>query len=284
MLHHTPLITTIAAALGLALIMGFIAARLKLPALVGYLLAGILIGPFTPGFVADTNLAGELAEIGVMLLMFGVGLHFSLDDLMLVRKIAIPGAIIQILVATGLGAGLATWWGWDIGAALVFGLALSVASTVVLLRALEASGSLESMNGRIAVGWLIVEDLAMVLVLVLLPALAGLLSDDAGQTQTTTHIGYTLGLTLLKVSAFVVLMLVVGRKVFPALLWQITRTGSRELFTLSVVAAALTIAWGASALFGVSFALGAFFAGMVLRESEYSHRAAEESLPLRDAF
>lgn len=284
MLHHTPLITTIAAALGLALIMGFIAARLKLPALVGYLLAGILIGPYTPGFVADTQLAGELAEIGVMLLMFGVGLHFSLDDLMLVRKIAIPGALIQILVATGLGAVLATWWGWDIGAALVFGLALSVASTVVLLRALEASGTLESMNGRIAVGWLIVEDLAMVLVLVLLPPLAGLLSSASGETQTSGNIGYTLGLTLLKVSAFVVLMLVVGRKVFPALLWQITRTGSRELFTLSVVAAALTIAWGASALFGVSFALGAFFAGMVLRESEYSHRAAEESLPLRDAF
>lgn len=284
MLHHTPLITTIAAALGLALIMGFIAARLKLPALVGYLLAGILIGPFTPGFVADTQLAGELAEIGVMLLMFGVGLHFSLDDLMLVRKIAIPGAIIQIVVATGLGAGLATWWGWDIGAALVFGLALSVASTVVLLRALEASGTLDSMNGRIAVGWLIVEDLAMVLVLVLLPPLAGLLSSSSSEPQTSTNIGYTLGLTLLKVSAFVVLMLVVGRKVFPALLWQITRTGSRELFTLSVVAAALTIAWGASALFGVSFALGAFFAGMVLRESEYSHRAAEESLPLRDAF
>ena len=284
MLHHTPLITTIAAALGLALFMGFIAARLKLPALVGYLLAGILIGPFTPGFVADTNLAGELAEIGVMLLMFGVGLHFSLDDLMLVRKIAVPGALIQILVATGLGAGLAVWWGWDIGAALVFGLALSVASTVVLLRALEANGSLESMNGRIAVGWLIVEDLAMVLVLVLLPALAGLLSSTSSEAHSSTNIGYTLGLTLLKVSAFVALMLVVGRRVFPALLWQITRTGSRELFTLSVVAAALTIAWGASALFGVSFALGAFFAGMVLRESEYSHRAAEESLPLRDAF
>ncbi len=206
MLHHTPLITTIAAALGLALIMGFIAARLKLPALVGYLLAGIIIGPFTPGFVADTQLAGELAEIGVMLLMFGVGLHFSLDDLMLVRKIAIPGALIQISVATGLGALLAIWWGWNLGAALVFGLALSVASTVVLLRALEASGSLDSMNGRIAVGWLIVEDLAMVLVLVLLPPLAGLLSEGPA-TQGSTQIGYTLGITLLKVTAFVVLML-----------------------------------------------------------------------------
>ncbi|HEY6529569.1 MAG TPA: YbaL family putative K(+) efflux transporter [Cellvibrionaceae bacterium] len=283
MLHHTPLITTIAAALGLALVLGFIAARLKLPALVGYLLAGVIIGPFTPGFVADTNLAGELAEIGVMLLMFGVGLHFSIEDLMLVRKVAIPGALIQILVATGLGAFLATSWGWDLGAALVFGLALSVASTVVLLRALEASGSLESMNGRIAVGWLIVEDLAMVLVLVLLPPLAAWLSDPV-EGGSSASIVYALGLTLLKVSAFVALMLVVGRRVFPALLWQITRTGSRELFTLCVVAAALTIAWGASALFGVSFALGAFFAGMVLRESEFSHRAAEESLPLREAF
>ncbi|RYZ85615.1 MAG: sodium:proton antiporter, partial [Moraxellaceae bacterium] len=283
MLHHTPLITTIAAALGLALVLGFIAARLKLPALVGYLLAGVIIGPFTPGFVADTNLAGELAEIGVMLLMFGVGLHFSIEDLMLVRKVAVPGALIQILVATGIGAFLATSWGWDLGAALVFGLALSVASTVVLLRALEASGSLESMNGRIAVGWLIVEDLAMVLVLVLLPPLAAWLSDPV-EGGSSASILYALGFTLLKVSAFVALMLVVGRRVFPALLWQITRTGSRELFTLCVVAAALTIAWGASALFGVSFALGAFFAGMVLRESEFSHRAAEESLPLREAF
>jgi monovalent cation:H+ antiporter-2, CPA2 family len=283
MLHDTPLITTIAAALGLALVLGFIAARLKLPALVGYLLAGVIIGPFTPGFVADTNLAGELAEIGVMLLMFGVGLHFSIEDLMLVRKVAVPGALIQILVATGIGAFLATSWGWDLGAALVFGLALSVASTVVLLRALEASGSLESMNGRIAVGWLIVEDLAMVLVLVLLPPLAAWLSDPV-EGGSSASILYALGFTLLKVSAFVALMLVVGRRVFPALLWQITRTGSRELFTLCVVAAALTIAWGASALFGVSFALGAFFAGMVLRESEFSHRAAEESLPLREAF
>ncbi len=282
MLHHVPLITTIATALGLALVLGFLAVRLKLPALVGYLLAGVLIGPFTPGFVADSAIAGELAEIGVMLLMFGVGLHFSLDDLLEVRKIALPGAILQIAVATALGAGVATFWGWDLGAALVFGLALSVASTVVLLRALEASGTLDSMNGRIAVGWLIVEDLAMVLVLVLLPPLAAWLG---GTTQGGgDNLWQTLGSTLLKVSAFIALMLIVGRRVFPALLWQVARTGSRELFTLCVLAAAVGIAYGAAVLFGVSFALGAFFAGMVLRESQFSHRAAEESLPLREAF
>ncbi|HJV87747.1 MAG TPA: YbaL family putative K(+) efflux transporter [Noviherbaspirillum sp.] len=278
--HAAPLITTIATALGLALLLGFLAVRLKLPALVGYLLAGVLIGPFTPGFVADSHLASELAEIGVMLLMFGVGLHFSLKDLLEVRKIALPGAVLQIAVATALGATVATAWGWSLGSALVFGLALSVASTVVLLRALEAHGILESVNGRIAVGWLIVEDLAMVLTLVLLPGLAGWLggkSDDG-------NVWMTLGLTLLKVSAFIILMLVVGRRVFPKLLWQVARTNSRELFVLCVVAAAVSIAYAAARLFGVSFALGAFFAGMVLRESEFSQRAAEDSLPLRDAF
>ncbi len=283
MLHSVPLITTIATALGLALVLGFLAARLKLPALVGYLLAGVLIGPFTPGFIADTEIAGQLAEIGVMLLMFGVGLHFSLDDLLEVRKIALPGAVLQIAVATALGAGVAAAWGWGLGAALVFGLALSVASTVVLLRALEASGALESMNGRIAVGWLIVEDLAMVLVLVLLPPLAGALGGTTPGSDGG-NLWQTLGITLAKVSAFIALMLVVGRRVFPALLWQVARAGSRELFTLCVVAAAVSIAYAATALFGVSFALGAFFAGMVMRESEFSHRAAEESLPLREAF
>lgn len=282
MQHSVPLITTIASALGLALLLGFLAVRLKLPALVGYLLAGVLIGPFTPGFVADTEIAGQLAEIGVMLLMFGVGLHFSLDDLLAVRKIALPGAVLQIAVATALGAGVATTWGWGLGGSLVFGLALSVASTVVLLRALEANGALESMNGRIAVGWLIVEDLAMVLVLVLLPPLAGWLGTTTPAGDG--HLWLTLGITLLEVSAFIVLMLVVGRRVFPALLWHVAGTGSRELFTLCVAAAAVSIAYGASALFGVSFALGAFFAGMVMRESEFSHRAANESLPLRDAF
>ena len=281
--HNLPLITTIATALGLALVLGFLAARLKLPALVGYLLAGILIGPFTPGFVANTGIAGELAEIGVMLLMFGVGLHFSLDDLLEVRKIALPGAVLQIAVATALGAGVATAWGWGLGGALVFGLALSVASTVVLLRALEARGTLESMNGRIAVGWLVVEDLAMVLVLVLLPPLAGWLGGKVPD-GVGGNLWQALGLTLLKVSAFIALMMVVGRRVFPKLLWHVSRLGSRELFTLCIVAAAVSIAYAASVLFGVSFALGAFFAGMVMRESEFSHRAAEESLPLREAF
>ncbi len=281
--HNISLITTIAAGFGLALVLGVIATRLKLPALVGYLLAGVVIGPFTPGFVADAGLAAQLAEIGVMLLMFGVGLHFSLDDLLAVRKIAVPGAVVQMLVATLMGVGLASWWGWGIGQAVVFGVSLSVASTVVLLRALESLGILDSYTGRIAVGWLVVEDLAMVLVLVLLPPLAGYL----GGTQPAADgvpVWQTLGKTLLQVAAFVALMLVVGRRVFPWLLWQVARTGSRELFTLCVVAAAVGIAFGSAALFGVSFALGAFFAGMVLRESEFSHRAAEESLPLRDAF
>jgi len=287
--HSVSLITTIAAGLGLALIFGFIAERLKLPALVGYLLAGVLIGPATPGFVADMSIASQLAEIGVMLLMFGVGLHFSLDDLLAVRKIALPGAVVQMVVATALGVGLGMAWGWSFGAALVFGLALSVASTVVLLKALEGRGVLESMNGRIAVGWLVVEDLAMVLVLVLLPPLAGTLggsmADGAeGAAPAAGSLWWTLGTTLVQVGAFVALMLVVGRRVFPWILWQVARTGSRELFTLCVVAAAVSIAYGSAALFGVSFALGAFFAGMVMRESEFSHRAAEESLPLRDAF
>jgi len=281
-----PLIVTMAAALGLALVLGFVALRLKLPALVGYLLAGVLIGPYTPGFVADVSLASQLAEIGVMLLMFGVGLHFSIDDLLAVRKLAIPGAVVQMAVATALGAGLATWWGWSPGGALIFGISLSVASTVVLLRALESRGLLDSQNGRIAVGWLVVEDLAMVLVLVLLPALVGVAAGGpAGDAQGTGDgLWMTLAKTLLAVGAFVALMLVGGRRVLPWVLWQISKTGSRELFTLCVIAVALGIAYGASALFGVSVALGAFFAGLVLRESEFSQRAAEESLPFRDAF
>jgi len=280
--HSVSLISTIAAGLGLALIFGFLAVRLKLPSLVGYLFAGVLIGPFTPGFVADAAIASQLAEIGVMLLMFGVGLHFSLDDLLAVRKIAVPGAVVQMSVATALGMGLAHWWGWNLGGALVFGLSLSVASTVVLLRALESRGLLDSANGRIAVGWLVVEDLAMVLVLVLLPPLGGWLSGQGD--ADVSSLWKTLGITLLQVGVFVALMLVVGRRFFPWVLWQVQRTGSRELFTLCVVAAAVGIAFGATALFGVSFALGAFFAGMVMRESEFSHRAAEQSLPLRDAF
>lgn len=281
--HDVTLIATIAAGFGLAMIFGLVAARLKMPPLVGYLLAGILIGPGTPGFVADVGLAGQLAEIGVMLLMFGVGLHFSLQDLMAVKKIAVPGAMVQIAVATVLGAALSLLWGWSLGAAVVFGLCLSVASTVVLLRALEARGLLKSVNGQIAVGWLVVEDLAMVLVLVLLPPLSGVLGGNAA-AATSVSIWQTLGWTLLQVGGFVALMLVVGRRVFPWVLWQVARTGSRELFTLCVVAAAVGIAFGSAVLFGVSFALGAFFAGMVMRESEFSHRAAQESLPLRDAF
>ncbi|OAM52050.1 sodium:proton antiporter [Methylovorus sp. MM2] len=284
--HDVSLITTIAAGLGLALIFGFIVARLRMPPLVGYLLAGIVIGPGTPGFVADVELAGQLAEIGVILLMFGVGLHFSLNDLLSVKRIAVPGALVQILVATLMGMGTALYWGWSIGGALVFGLSLSVASTVVLLRALESRGVLESINGRIAVGWLIVEDLIMVLVLVLLPVVAGLLGGEhvtaAGDADTS--VWATIGITLAKVTAFIVLMLVVGRRAFPRLLWLVARTGSRELFTLCVIAAALGVAYGSAKLFDVSFALGAFFAGMMMRESEFSHRAAEESLPLRDAF
>jgi CPA2 family monovalent cation:H+ antiporter-2 len=280
--HSISLITTIAAALGLALICGVIAVRLKLPPLVGYLMAGVAIGPATPGFVADMGLAAQLAEIGVMLLMFGVGLHFSIDDLLAVRKIALPGAMIQIAVATALGIGLGHLWGWNLGAGLVFGLALSVASTVVLLRALEDRGTLDSVNGRIAVGWLVVEDLVTVLVLVLLPPLSGWLGGTAGKAPG--NLWWTLAVTLGQVAAFVALMLVVGRRLFPWLLWQVARTGSRELFTLCVIAAAVGIAYGSSELFGVSFALGAFFAGMVMRESELSHRAAQESLPLRDAF
>ncbi|KAF1043347.1 MAG: putative cation/proton antiporter YbaL [Xylophilus sp.] len=283
--HSISLINTLAAGLGLALILGILAAKARLPALVGYLVAGVMIGPFTPGFVADAEIASQLAEIGVMLLMFGVGLHFSLEDLLAVRRIALPGAIVQIAVATLLGMGVALGWGWSVAGALVCGLALSCASTVVLLRALETLGILDSFTGRVAVGWLVVEDLAMVLVLVLLPPVAGWLEGGAAQAVPPgAPLWQALGLTLLQVGGFVLLMLVVGRRVFPWILWQVTRTGSRELFTLCVVAAAVGIAFGSAALFGVSFALGAFFAGMVMRESEFSHRAAEESLPLRDAF
>ena len=285
--HNVALITTIAAALGLALMTGFLAVRLKLPALVGYLIAGIIIGPATPGFVADIELSRQLAEIGVMLLMFGVGLHFSLDDLLAVHRIALPGAIVQIIVATLLGIGVSTLWGWNFAAGVMFGLALSVASTVVLLRALESRGILETVNGRIAVGWLVVEDLVMVLVLVLLPPLSlsfgGRPENHIFSTGERTLLA-TLALTLGQVAVFIALMLVVGRRLFPKLLWQVARTGSRELFTLCVIATAVGIAYGSAALFGVSFALGAFFAGMVMRESPLSYRAAEESLPFREAF
>lgn len=282
--HSITLITTIAVSLALALAIGLIAVRLKLPALVGYLVAGIMIGPATPGFVADVELSGQLAEIGVMLLMFGVGLHFSLDDLLAVRRIALPGALAQISVATVLGAGMAMGWGWSFGAGLIFGLTLSCASTVVLLRALEQRGILETVNGQIAVGWLVVEDLAMVLVLVILPPLSGWLGGANPQPAAEGDLLKTLLLTLGEISLFIILMLFVGRRILPWLLWQVAGSGSRELFTLAVIAVAVGIAYGSAELFGVSFALGAFFAGMVLRESPLSHRAAHESLPFRDAF
>ena len=285
--HSLTLITTIAASLGLALILGLIAHRLKLPVLVGYLLAGVILGPATPGFVADVELSRQLAEIGVILLMFGVGLHFSLNDLLAVKRIAVPGAVLQIVVATALGMGVADLWGWSLGAGLVFGLALSVASTVVLLRALEQRGALKSVNGQIAVGWLVVEDLAMVLVLVLLPPLAGWLGGDVVTTDASSsepNLLITLLITFGKVAIFIGLMLIVGKRVFPWLLWHVASTRSNELFILSVIAVAVGIAYGSAMLFGVSFALGAFFAGMVMRESHLSHRAAQDSLPLRDAF
>jgi CPA2 family monovalent cation:H+ antiporter-2 len=287
--HGTPLITLMTVGLGLAFVFGMIASRLKLSPLVGYLIAGVVIGPFTPGFVADAHLATELAELGVILLMFGVGLHFSLDDLLSVRAIAIPGAIAQILVATLMGLGMGLALGWSVEAGIVFGLALSVASTVVLLRALQERHVVQTEKGRIAVGWLIVEDIAMILALVLLPTWAQLRSEIAASGGGFTWdqagtVGWAILLTLGKVGGFVLVMLVAGKRIIPWLLHRVVHLGSRELFRLSVLAIALGVALAASELFGVSFALGAFFAGMIMGESELSHQAANETLPLRDAF
>ena len=283
--HETALIATIAGGLGLAFVFGLAAIRLKLPPLVGYLLAGVAVGPFTPGFVADAGLASQLAEIGVILLMFGVGMHFSPHDLMAVRGIAVPGAVFQIAAATALGAVVSHLWGWSWGSGIVFGLCLSVASTVVLLRALEDRGALDTGDGRIAVGWLIVEDLFTVLALVLLPALAPSLGGAAPAAGAAgPSLAVAIAWTLAKVAAFVALMFVVGRRVVPWLLERVARTGSRELFTLAVLAIALGVAVGAASLFGVSFALGAFFAGVVISESDLSHKAAADALPLQDAF
>ena len=283
MLHETGLIAMIAMGFGLAFIFGLVAVRLRLPPLVGYLLAGVAMGPFTPGFVADTDIAAQIAEIGVILLMFGVGLHFSLRDLLAVRRISLPGALVQIAAATAMGVAVTIWWGWPLGEGLVIGLSLSVASTVVLLRALEARDAVRSVDGRIAVGWLIVEDLAMVLALVLLPTLAvplGGAALDGGDLG----VGAAVLTTLAKVVAFLALMFVVGRRAVPWLLERVARTGSRELFTLGVLAVAVGVAVGASSLFGVSFALGAFFAGVVIAESDLNHRAAADALPFQDAF
>ncbi|HEX7752092.1 MAG TPA: YbaL family putative K(+) efflux transporter [Novosphingobium sp.] len=279
--HHTPLLTTIVAALVIAFVMGALAHRLRISPIAGYLLAGVVVGPFTPGIVADTRLASELAEIGVILLMFGVGLHFSLKDLLAVRRIALPGAVVQIVVATALGTALGLWLGWTVLAGAIFGLALSVASTVVLLRALQARDLVETERGRIAVGWLIVEDLAMVLALVLLPPLVAM--QASGETDIS-GLARAAGLIALKVAGFAAVMLLVGRRVIPSLLHWAAHTGSRELFRLAVLGTALGVAFGAAMAFGVSFALGAFFAGMILGETQLSRRAAEETLPLRDAF
>lgn len=281
--HDVDLIILLAVGFGVALIFGYIAARLRLPPLIGYLIAGIIISPNTPGIEADIHLANQLAELGVMFLMFGVGMHFSLKDLLLVRRIALPGAILQIAVATLLGIGVSMLWGWSFGSALVFGLSLSCASTVVLLKALGDRGLLDSVNGKIAVGWLLVEDLVMVLVLVLLPATAVLLGGKA-PAGADGNIWLTLGITLLKVIGFIAFMLIVGKRVVPIIMQFVARLGSRELFTLTVVAAAVSIAYGSYAIFGVSMALGAFFAGMVVKESDFSHRAEEETLPLREIF
>lgn len=286
--HDVSLIATIAVGFVMAFVFGLLANRLRLPPLVGYLVAGVAVGPFSPGFVADSGLAGQLAEIGVILLMFGVGLHFSLADLMAVRRIAIPGAIGQIVLATLMGVGLAHFWGWTLGAGVVLGLCLSVASTVVLLKALEERNTVETPNGRIAIGWLIVEDLAMVLALVLIPALAeplgGHAISDGHDTGPQQGLLLKMAITLGKVGAFVAVVLLVGPKVMPWLLRRVARTGSRELFTLCVLSVALGVAFGSAKFFGVSFALGAFFAGMVLNESDLSHKAAANSLPLQDAF
>ena len=282
--HSFPLISTLAAGFGLAMIFGLIAQKMQLSTLVGYLLAGVVIGPLTPGFVADMELARQLSEIGVMLLMFGVGLDFALKDLMAVRKIAVPGAIVGMSFAASLSWLVARAWGWNTGSAIVFGLSLSCASTVVLLRSLEARGILTTMDGRIGIGWLVVEDLSAVLMLVLLPPLSGLLGADTGHAQSNQPLWQLVAWTLGKVAMFVALMLFAGRWLLPWVLLQVARAGSRELFTLSVIAIAIGIAFGASGLFDVSFALGAFFAGTMMRESEFSHRAAEQSLPLRDAF
>ena len=282
--HDTPLIATIVVGLTLAFILGTLAQRMHLSPIVGYLVAGIAVGPFTPGFVANQGMANELAEIGIILLMFGVGLHFSVSELLAVRTIAVPGALFQILCATALGLGLALWFEWSIGAGLVFGLALSVASTVVLLRALQERHLITSQQGRIAVGWLIVEDLVMILTLVALPTIAPLLNSSTLAISDPGALAQKLGITLVGIIMFFAVMMLVGRRVIPAILHYIAHTGSRELFRLGVLTIALGVAFGAAKLFGVSFALGAFFAGMILSESPLSQQAANESLPLRDAF
>jgi CPA2 family monovalent cation:H+ antiporter-2 len=281
--HATPLIATIVGGFVLAFIFGALAHRARMPPLIGYMMAGIAMGPFTPGFHGDVALAQELADIGVILLMFGVGLHFSISDLMSVRRIVIPGALIEMTIVSSVGFALATFFGWKMGEGIILGLSLAVASTVVLMTALQERHLLDTRRGQIAVGWLVVEDVTMVLALVLIPALAGVLSGREA-SMAASDVIIAIAVTLGKVIGFVVVMLVVGRRLIPWVLERIAQTGSRELFRLGVLAIALGFAFGSAHMFGVSFALGAFFAGMILNESELSHRAAEESLPLRDAF
>lgn len=287
--HSLPLLFTLALAFVLALVFGCIAEKLKFPALVGFLFAGILCSSHTPGPAADMEIAHQLSEVGVILLMFGVGLHFSIADLLKVKGIALPGAVLQMTIATILGLTFAVYvWHWSVASALIFGLCLSCASTVVLLKALEMHGHLNTVDGQISVGWLVVEDIATVLILVLLPPIAQILGvapgGEAAEPLSGTGIAYVIAKTVLNVVAFVAIMMVIGRKFIPWVLWQIAKTGSRELFTLSILTASVGIAYGAAAVFDVSFALGAFFAGMVMRESKYAHRAATDSLPLQDAF
>lgn len=281
--HHIDLLILLAVGFGLALFFGYFVARVRLPPLVGYLIAGIVISPNTPGIVGSISLANQLAELGVIFLMFGVGMHFSLKDLLQVKRIALPGAILQIGVATLFGIGMSTLWGWSFGSGLVFGLSLSCASTVVLLKTLSDRGVLDSINGKIAVGWLLVEDLVMVLALVLLPATAVLLGGQP-IVMTSAPLGLTILITLLKVSGFIAFMLLIGKRIIPFIMQIVARLGSRELFTLTVVAAAVSVAYGAYVVFGVSMALGAFFAGMVMKESDFIHRAEAETLPLREIF
>ena len=283
-MNAQPLISTLIGAFVVAFIFGMIAHRLRISPIVGFLLAGIVIGPFTPGFVGNVALAPELAEIGVVLLMFGIGLHFSIRDLLSVRMIAIPGAIVQIIIAIVLGAGLAYAVGWPLSTGLVLGLALSTASTVVLFRELEERRVIDTQEGRIAVGWLIVQDIAMVVALVVVPTLSSSLSGSVEGSNLIFKTILAFVITLGKVAVFIALMLVVGRRFIPWALDRVSKTGSRELFTLAVLVIALGVAYGSAALFDVSFALGAFFAGLVLHESELSQKAATDTLPLRDAF
>ena len=308
MLHQTPLIATVVVGLVLAFILGTLAHRLRMTPLIGYLCAGIVVGPYTPGFVADAHLAQELAEIGVILLMFGVGLHFSIHDLLTVKRVAIPGALLQMAIATSMGLILALALGWQSGESVIFGLTLSCASTVVLLTALQERKLLDTPRGRIAIGWLVVEDMAMVLALVVIPVIAPALTPalDAAFSPasppaphpasgsallaasaaaiTPAALITTLAITVAKVIAFIAVMLIIGRRAIPWLLERIAATGSRELFNLCVLAIALGCALGSTLIFGVSFALGAFFAGMMLAESRFNQRASETSLPLRDTF